>query len=92
MLAPLEPPRPHPLLPTPLQVRWNNKKVKFREHTFLQNPLVPAALVLVPAAASDCLLAESMFKIPQNFPSSDVPWGVRLSTQGRIEPAFYLGT
>ena len=44
MLAPLEPPRPHPLLPTPLQVRWNNKKVKFREHTFLQNPLVPAAL------------------------------------------------
>ena len=27
MLAPLEPPRPHPLLPPPLQVRWNSKKV-----------------------------------------------------------------
>jgi hypothetical protein len=25
-------------------VRWNNKGVKFREHTFLQNRLVPAAL------------------------------------------------
>jgi len=57
-------------------VRWNTKKVRFREHTFLQNPKVPAELrhntLRIVVGASDSDQAEGTVAVAAGTPMHDV--------------------